>query len=323
MHNRPDIRYLFEPRGIVIIGASRDQSKIGHKFVQNIAASGYRGKVYPVNPEGGEILGYKVYKSVQEIDDEADIACIVIPARLVFDAIQSCSAKGIKFAVIIAAGFSEIGNTAEEKKIVEYAREHGMRILGPNVFGIYSAASSVNATFCPLNVHPGHVAVITQSGAIGIGMMGKTVTENIGLSAIISVGNKSDITESDLLEYLVDQEQTKIILMYIEGVTDGERLVNILKDAARQKPIVVIKSGRSRRGALAAASHTSSLAGEDKVFDDIIKQCGVLRAETIHDALTWCRYLANAPLPRGENSVIITNGGGIGVLGQMPVRNLT
>ena len=314
MHNRPDIRYLFEPRGIVIIGASRDQSKIGHKFVQNIAASGYRGKVYPVNPEGGEILGYKVYKSVQEINGEADIACIVIPARLVFDAIQSCSAKGIKFAVIIAAGFSEIGNTAEEKKIVEYAREHGMRILGPNVFGIYSAAASVNATFGPLNVHPGHVAVITQSGAIGIGMMGKTVTENIGLSAIISVGNKSDITESDLLEYLVDQEQTKIILMYIEGVTDGERLVNILKDAARQKPIVVIKSGRSRRGALAAASHTSSLAGEDKVFDDIIKQCGVLRAETIHDALTWCRYLANAPLPRGENSVIITNGGGIGVL---------
>ena len=158
------------------------------------------------------------------------------------------------------------------------------------------------------------MAVITQSGAIGIGMMGKTVTENIGLSAIISVGNKSDIDESDLLEYLVAQEQTKIILMYIEGVSDGERLVNILKDAVKKKPIVVIKSGRSRRGAMAAASHTSSLAGEDRVFDDIIKQCGVIRAETIQDALNWCHYLANTAIPKGENTVIITNGGGIGVL---------
>ena len=314
MDKNPDIKYLFEPRGVAIIGASRDPNKIGHKFVQNISASGYQGKIFPVNPEGGEILGHKVYKSVEEIDGDADIACIVIPAKLVFDSIKSCADKGVKFAVIIAAGFSETGNTAEEKKIVAYARDHGMRILGPNIFGIYSASSSLNATFGPINVKPGHVGVITQSGAIGIGMMGKTVTENIGLSAIVSVGNKSDIDESDLLEYLVAQERTNIILMYVEGVTNGERLVNILKEAARKKPIVVIKSGRSRRGAMAAASHTSSLAGEDRVFDDVIRQCGVIRAETIHDALNWCHYLANSPVPEGENTVIITNGGGIGVL---------
>ena len=229
MDNNPDIKYLFEPRGVAIIGASRDQSKIGHKFVRNISLSGYKGKIYPVNPEGGEILGYKVYKNIEEVDDIVDIACIVIPAKYVFDSIKSCAAKRVKFAVIIASGFSEIGNIAEEKKIVAYAREHGMRILGPNIFGVYSAAASLNATFGPVNVRAGKVAVITQSGAIGIGMMGKTVTENIGLSAIISVGNKSDIDESDLLEYLIDQEQTKIILMYIEGVSDGERLVNIFK----------------------------------------------------------------------------------------------
>jgi acetate---CoA ligase (ADP-forming) len=314
MNNVPDIKYLFEPRGVAIIGASRDESKIGHKFVRNIAASGYKGGVYPVNPEGGEILGYKVYKNVTDIEGDVDIACVIIPAKLVFESIKSCAQKGIKFAVIIAAGFSEIGNTAEEKKIVAYAREHGLRILGPNIFGVYSATSSLNATFGPISVRPGNVAVITQSGAIGIGMMGKTVTQNIGLSAIISVGNKSDIDESDLLEYLVAQEQTKIILMYIEGVTEGERFVNILKNAVRQKPIVVVKSGRSRRGAMAAASHTSSLAGEDRVFDDIIKQCGVIRAETIMEALNWCRYLASSPLPKGENTIIITNGGGIGVL---------
>jgi acetyl coenzyme A synthetase (ADP forming)-like protein len=314
MYKNPDIKYLFEPRGVAIIGASKDESKIGHKFVRNITASGYKGGIYPVNPEGGEILGQKVYKTVGEIPGVVDIACLVIPAKFCFDSIKACCEKGVLFAVIIAAGFSEIGNMAEEKKIVAYAREHGMRILGPNIFGVYSAVSSLNATFGPMNVRPGNVAVITQSGAIGIGMMGKTVTENIGLSAIISVGNKSDIDESDLLEYLVAQEQTHIIMMYIEGVSDGERLVNILKKAVRQKPIVVIKSGRSKRGAMAAASHTSSLAGEDRVFDDIIRQCGVLRAENISDALTWCRFLASTAIPKGENTVIITNGGGIGVL---------
>ncbi len=314
MYNNPDIKYLFEPRGVAIVGASRDESKIGHKVVRNIKASGYKGGVYPINPEGIEILGYKGYKNVLEIEGIVDIACIVIPARLVFDSIKACAEKGVKFAVIIAAGFSEIGNTAEEKKIVAYAREHGMRILGPNIFGVYSASSSLNATFGPITVRPGGVAVITQSGAIGIGMMGKTVTQNIGLSAIVSVGNKSDVDESDLLEYLVAQEATKIILMYIEGVSDGERLVNILKKAVLKKPVVVIKSGRSKRGAMAAASHTSSLAGEDRVFDDIIKQCGVIRSETIHDALNWCRYLAASPMPKGENTVVITNGGGIGVL---------
>jgi acetate---CoA ligase (ADP-forming) len=315
MDKIPDIKYLFEPKSIAIIGASRDTNKISYKFVQNISASGYKGKVYPVNPEGGEILGYKVYKSVEEIPDSPDIACIVIPAKFVFDSIKSCADKGVKFGTIIASGFSEVGNSAEEKKLVAYAREHGMRILGPNIFGIYSAASSINATFGPPNVRPGHVGVITQSGALGIGMMGKTVTQNIGLSAIVSVGNKSDIDECDLLGYLVAQEQTKIILMYIEGVSNGERLVKILKDATRKKPIIVIKSGRSRRGALAAASHTSSLAGEDRVFDDIMKQCGVMRSESIHDALNWSHYLTAEPVPQGTNTVIITNGGGMGVLG--------
>ncbi len=314
MLNNPDIKYLFEPRGVAIIGASRDKSKIGHKVLENINASGYKGKLYPVNPEGGEILGYKVYKTVEEIDGEVDIACIIIPAKYVYESVKSCVAKGVKFAVIIASGFSEVGNSTEEKKIVAYAREHGMRVLGPNIFGVYSAASCMNATFGPSNVRPGNVAFITQSGAIGVGLMGKTVTENIGLSAIVSVGNKSDLDESDLLEYLVEQEQTKIIFMYVEGVSDGERLVSILKKAVLKKPVIILKSGRSARGAMAAASHTSSLAGEDKVFDDIIKQCGVLRAETITDALTWVRYLANIPVPKGENTVIITNGGGIGVL---------
>lgn len=313
-NDQPDIKYLFEPGSVAIIGASHDKNKIGYKFIENINASGYQGKIYPVNPEGGEILGHKVYKRIEDINDTLDVVCFVIPAKYIFDSVKSCADRGSKFGVIIASGFAEIGNKAEEKKITAYARSHGMRIIGPNVFGIYSAASSLNATFGPSNVRSGHVAVITQSGAIGIGMMGKTVTENIGLSAIVSVGNKSDIDESDLLEYLVKQKETSIILMYLEGVSNGERLVNILREATQRKPVIVIKSGRSQKGALAAASHTSSLAGEDRVFNDIIKQCGVIRSESILDALSWCHFLADTPLPKGENTVIITNGGGMGVL---------
>jgi acetate---CoA ligase (ADP-forming) len=314
MPNNPDIKYLFEPTSIAIIGASRDTAKIGHKITQNITTSGFKGKIFPVHGDGGELLGHQVYKTVEEIPGTLDVACVVIAAKNVFECIKSCASKQVKFCIIIASGFSEVGNYAEEKRLVAYARENGMRILGPNVFGIYSAASSLNATFGPPDVRPGHVGVITQSGAIGIGMMGKTVTQNIGLSAIISVGNKSDINECDLLEYLIAQEQTKMIFMYLEGVSNGEQLVHILKKATREKPVVAIKSGRSKRGALAAASHTSSLAGEDKVFDDIMKQCGVMRSESIHDALDWCRYLNTEPIPKGDNTVIITNGGGMGVL---------
>ncbi|MDD5338374.1 MAG: acetate--CoA ligase family protein [Dehalococcoidales bacterium] len=314
MLDKPDIKYLFEPRSIAIIGASRDSTRIGYKILQNVILSGFKGKIYPVNPENGEILGKQAYPSVDDIPGVVDVACIVIRAKDVFSVVQSCAGKGVKFCIIIASGFSEVGNNAEERKIVDYALEHGMRILGPNVFGIYSSVSSLNATFGPSDVKPGNVSVITQSGAVGIGMMGKTVTQNIGLATIISVGNKSDLNECDILEYLVHQDDTKIILMYLEGVSNGEQLVRILKQATHKKPVIVIKAGRSKRGALAAASHTSSLAGEDRIFDDIVRQCGVMRSESIRDALNWCQYLAIEPIPKGENTVIITNGGGMGVL---------
>ncbi|MEM3513331.1 MAG: acetate--CoA ligase family protein, partial [Thermoplasmata archaeon] len=274
----------------------------------------YTGKVYPVNPKGGEILGYKVFKNVLEIEDTVDLACISIPAPFVFEAVQQCAEKKVKHLAIITSGFSEVGNIAEERKIVEFARGHGMRVLGPNIFGVYTAKASLNATFGPSSIKKGNVGIITQSGALGIAMMGKTQSENIGLSAIVSIGNKSDIDETDLLEYLGFDENTSVILMYIEGVKNGDRFVEMLKKITRTKTVVVIKSGRSRRGAIAAASHTGSLAGEDNVFSDIMKQCGVIRCETISEALNLCKTLPELPLPSSENTVIITNGGGVGVL---------
>lgn len=311
---KSDIHYLFEPRSIAIIGASSVPTKIGYKILQNIVDVGYQGKIYPVNPKGGTILGYPVYPSVEAIDGEIDVAVLAIPARWVYDTVVACGKKKVKHLSIISSGFSEVGNVEEEQKIVTYAREHGMRILGPNIFGHYSAKVSLNATFGPRDIHPGNVAIITQSGALGIAMIGKTAVQNIGLSAIISVGNKTDIDENDLIEYLIQQAETKIILMYIEGIHQGDRLVQTLKAATRIKPVIVIKSGRSKRGAQAAASHTGSLAGADEIFDAIMKQCGVFRAESIQDALDWCKYLSHAPAPRGHNTVIITNGGGVGVM---------
>ena len=310
----PDICYLFEPRTIAVIGASHNKNKIGYKITENIIQGGYTGKVYPINPKGGEILGVPVYKTVGEVEDEIDIAFISIPGKSVFDAVKDCAQKGVKFLPIISSGFSEVGNTKEEKNIVSYARNNGMRVLGPNIFGIYSAESSLNGTFGPQNILKGNVAIITQSGALGGSMIGKTAVENIGLSTIVSVGNKSDIDEADLIEYLIQPGLTRVILMYIEGIKNGERLINVLKQAAKIKPVVAIKAGRSERGAMAAASHTGSLAGADEIFDAIMRQCGILRAETIQEAFDWCKFLVDAPFPPGENTVIITNGGGLGVM---------
>jgi len=314
MKTKTDIEYLFEPRAVAVIGASQDKAKIGYRIVENIVQSGYEGDLYPVNPKGGNTLGKMVYPDLSQIEGDVDLAVISIPARFVFDAVKSCANKGVKHLVIITSGFSEVGNTEEEKRIVRYARAHGMRVLGPNVFGIYSSAVSLDATFGTGGILPGHVAIVTQSGALGIAMIGKTAAESLGLSALVSVGNKSDIDESDLLEYLAKDEKTKVILLYIEGVKQGDRLVEILKRVTPLKHVIVIKSGRSKRGAMAAASHTGSLAGADEIFEAIMRQCGVLRAESIHEAFNWARFLAEAPLPAGKDTVIITNGGGIGVL---------
>lgn len=308
------MKKLFEPKSIAIIGASSNPGKVGYKIVNNIAQVGYNGKVYPINPKADEICGYRAHSSLGDIPDDIDMATIVLPAKIVYNALEACAQKNIKMVTIISSGFSEVGNLEEERKLTNFAAKHSIRILGPNIFGHYSAKVSLNATFGPTKIPKGNVAIITQSGALGVAMIGKTAVQNIGLSSIISVGNKSDIDEADLVEYLVEQDDTKSILMYIEGIQKGERLVKVLKEATKKKPIVVIKSGRSKRGAVAAASHTGSLAGADEIFDAIMRQCGVLRAENIQQALDWCKYLSNAPIPAGENTVIITNGGGVGVL---------
>jgi acyl-CoA synthetase (NDP forming) len=225
MTQETDIRSLFEPRSVAVIGASQDKAKIGYRIVGNIIAGGYAGQIYPVNPKGGEILGHRVVPDLGAADGPIDVAVVAIPASHVLGAVERCAACGVQNAVIITSGFSEVGNSDEERRMTQLARDAGMRILGPNIFGIYSSAVSLDATFGPGGILPGRVAIVTQSGALGIAMIGKTAAESLGLSALVSTGNKADIDESDLLAYLENDPRTKVILLYIEGVKQGERLV--------------------------------------------------------------------------------------------------
>jgi len=207
----------------------------------------------------------------------------------------------VKFAIVITSGFSEIGNIDAEREMVEKAREYGMRILGPNVFGIYSAVPPINATFGPSKVRPGNIAVISQSGALGIAMIGKTAEENMGLSTIVSIGNKADITEADILKYVFNDDITKVAFLYIEGLENGKEFMELVKNKPDEMKIVAIKAGRSKVGARAVASHTGSLAGSDKIFDAAFKQSGVLRADSLEEGFNWVATLAACPRPAGNN----------------------
>ncbi|MEM1513864.1 MAG: acetate--CoA ligase family protein [Candidatus Thermoplasmatota archaeon] len=304
---------LFNPRSVAIVGASHHEGKIGHTVLRNIILSGYKGKIYPINPNGGELFGLKVYRSINEINDEIDLALIVVPANVAVNIIEDVAKKS-KFAVVITSGFSEIGNIEGEKILVEKAKKYGMRILGPNVFGIYSGIAPINATFGPAEIKKGNIAIVTQSGALGIAMIGKTAEENMGLSAIVSLGNKSDIDEVDILSYLFNDSLTKVIFLYIEGMKNGLEFLNLLSKRPKEKKIIVLKSGKSKAGARAVASHTGSLAGSDAIFSAAFRQAGVLRAESLEDGLNWVTTIALSPEPSGKNVVIVTNGGGLGVI---------
>lgn len=311
----PGLKYLFKPRSIAVIGASAKPGKIGYEIMDNILSYGFKGELYPINLKEVEILGKKCYKSINDVPGEIDFAVISIPAKYVIETFEECGKKGVKSAAIITSGFGEVGDFETENKLVEIAEKYNMPFIGPNIFGIFYAPTNLNASFGPADVRPGKLAFITQSGALGIALMGWTITNKIGLSSIISVGNKAQIGESELLEnYLKDDPNTKAILLYIEGLIDGRSSMATFKEVGLKKPIIALKSGRSQRGAAAAASHTGSLAGSDNIYSAAFKQSGVLRAIDASEAFDWARCITENPRPKGKNVVIITNGGGVGVM---------
>lgn len=314
------IEALFKPKSVAVIGASGKPGKIGYAIMKNLVDYGYEGKIYAVNVKGGEIeisgRKFPVYRSILDVPDEVDMAVVVVPAKFVPQVVEECGKKGVKVLPIISSGFGELGEEGKkvEQQLVETAHKYGMRILGPNIFGVVYTPAKLNATFGPTDVMPGKLALVSQSGALGIALMGWTILEKVGLSAVVSIGNKSDLDDADMLEYFETDENTGAILIYMEGVKDGRRFMEVAKKVSTKKPIIVIKAGRSERGAKAAASHTGSLAGADNIYTAAFKQSGVLRALTIGEAFDWARTLSNLPEPEGDNVVILTNGGGIGVM---------
>ncbi|MCY0859314.1 MAG: CoA-binding protein [Sulfolobaceae archaeon] len=308
-----DLYRLFNPRGIAIVGASREPNKIGSVILRNLIEAGYEGKIYPINPNAQEIMGLKAYPSISAVEGTVDVAVISVPAPKVPDVIEDAGKAGVKFAVVIASGFKEVGNVALEEEVVKRAKKYGMRVVGPNVFGYVYTPSKINTTFGPNDIIPGNVAFISQSGALGVALMGTASVEGLGISAIISIGNKADLDDSDFIEYLGDDPNTNLILIYMEGISEGQRFMEVASKVSLKKPIIIIKSGRSEAGARAAASHTGSLAGNYSLYKSAFRQSGILLAETIEQAFDWAKALAWNPLPKGDNVVIITNGGGAGV----------
>lgn len=305
---------LFNPGSVAIIGASATEGSIGFNLVQNLKISGFEGRILPINPKYEEILGKKCYSDVKNLAAPPDLTIIAVRAEIVNKVVEDACKLGARMFVIVSSGFKEVGRHDLTNELVAILNKYGARALGPNVFGVYSAKAKMNATFGPSNVEPGNVGLISQSGALGVALMGKSVTENIGLSAVVSIGNEADITEREALDYLGDDEVTKVIFLYMEGCRDGKEFIEVARRVSKKKPVIAIKSGSSLRGALAAASHTGSLAGSDKIFSAALKQSGITRTYSLDDAFNWIRTLANQPLPESEGVVIVTNGGGVGVM---------
>ena len=309
-----ELEKLFNPASIAIIGASAREGSIGFNLVQNLHLSGYEGDIFAVNHKYEEVLGHKCFKSIEELPNMADLTVIAVPAAVVNSVVERSCIAGARMFIIISSGFDEVGRHDLTDELIRILKKYNARTLGPNVFGVYSAKANMNATFGPSQVRKGNVGLISQSGALGVALMGKSVTESIGLSAVVSIGNEADITEREALEYLGKDPETEVIFIYMEGCKDGRKFLNVAKEVSRNKPIIIVKSGSSSRGALAAASHTGSLAGSDRVFSAAIKQAGVIRANNLDDTFNWIRALANLPLPKSEGAVIVTNGGGVGVM---------
>lgn len=299
---------FFNPKSVAVVGASNNTAKIGYQIIHNIIEGGFKGEVYPINPKEDEIHGKKAYKSLKDVPGSIDLAVITVPAPHVIATMVDCAAKGVTNATIITSGFGEVGNHKDEDEIKRIADEAGIAFLGPNILGSLYVPTNLNASFGPKDIMPGKIAFISQSGALAIALMGWTVMEKIGLATLCSLGNKADIGEKELIEYFNDDPNVDVILIYMEGLKDG---ADFLKTKIK-KPVIVLKVGRSSRGAKAAASHTGSLAGSDGVFEAVYKQMGILRAESFSEAFGWARAFS-LPMPKGDNNLIITNGGGIGV----------
>ena len=318
MQHQGNLDSLFSPKSIAVIGASNRQGSVGRAAFTNILLNEYTGTVYPVNPKEHSICGVRAYPSVLDLPETVDLAVVIVPAPVVPSVVEESGKKGVKGLVIISAGFKEVGaDGAElERQVFSIAQKYSMRMIGPNCLGVINADPKVrlNASFASGMPVEGSIAFASQSGALGEAVLDYASGENIGFSKFISMGNKADVNENDILEYLRTDPMTKVILLYLEDIIDGRKFVDTVSRVTEEKPIIAVKAGVSPEGARAASSHTGALAGSDEAYNAILKQSGVIRVESIIDLFDYARAFAKQPLPKGNRVAIITNGGGPGIM---------
>jgi acyl-CoA synthetase (NDP forming) len=310
------LKLIFEPQSIAFVGATSNPTKWGFRIFANIVNNSYPGRLYPVNPTKEEILGIKVYKSVSEVPEVPDLAIIVVPPPGVPEVLQECADKGIKAGIVITAGFAEVDKEGEnlQAEIINIAQRSGIRFIGPNTDGVVNAHHKLYAEMPPIFPYPGPISIVSQSGNIVGTMMRMSIESGFGCSKCISSGNEADLHAEDYMRYLADDPQTKVILSYVEGFKDGSRFFEVAKEATQKKPIVMLKTGETPAGAIAAKSHTASLAGLDTVVDAMCRQAGIVRARHLDELVDAGLAFLCHPLPKGRRVGIVTAGGGWGVL---------
>jgi acetyl coenzyme A synthetase (ADP forming)-like protein len=305
---------IMKPDALAVIGASAEAGKIGNSVMKNLINGGYKGKIYPIHPKADEIMGMKAYKSVKDVPGAIDVAVFAIPAQFVAGALTECGEKKVAGAVLIPSGFAETGNVEGQEELQEIGRKYNIRLMGPNIYGFYYTWKNLCATFCTAYDVKGSAALSSQSGGIGMAIIGFSRSAKMGVSAIVGLGNKSDIDEDDLLAFFEQDENTKVIAQHCEDLKDGRAFAEAAKRVSKKKPVIVLKAGRTSAGAKAASSHTGALAGNDKIYEDVFAQSGVVRARSLRQLLEFARGVPILPTPKGENVLIITGAGGSGVL---------
>lgn len=314
---KPDLDAVLAPKSVAVVGASGEVTRWGGSAIQNILAGGFEGPVYPVNPKGGDFFGLPVSTGLDDLPAAPDLALLAVGARQLPDVIRQCGPAGVRAAVAIAAGFSETGDAGKEAEAVlaQAAASAGVTLIGPNCMGLIANATRLHATgFIALHPRPGNLAIISQSGNLGVQLSALADRRDLGVRCFIGVGNEAQVGAVDVLEYLADDDGTSCILAYLEGIDDGRRLFDVAAATSRKKPVVVLRGGLTEVGGRAAASHTGAMAGSAAVYEAAARQTGLVTCTSVQEALDLTTALANLPLPRGRRIAVVTNGGGAGVL---------
>lgn len=315
---------FLDPKSVAVIGASREPGKLGYAVLENIIKSGFKGPIYPINPNAPEILGLPCYTSVLNTPETVDLVVITVPAKFVAGVLDECGRRGVKGAIIITAGFREVGSAGAqlERELIRIAEQYGMRLIGPNVLGMVDTVTPINASFAAGMPERGTISFMSQSGALCTAILDWAQAHGIGFARFVSIGNKADVNEIDLLEAWNVDDETSVMIAYLEGISNGQKFIETARRVTRNKPVITLKSGNTGAGARAASSHTGTLAGSARAYDAAFNQCGIIRANSVQDLFDYSIAFSYQPVLPGDRIAIVTNAGGPGIMGTDAIEGL-